>query len=251
MQPMVECSGFKIETSISKRCDCKFISRSISVNFSPCIAHTLAVSTQLWHVNYTNFSSYKSEDLNFCIMTRYVVCNDTNIVLKFGQNDTDEEIPLLPRYFNMYCWRTQKQRQQMRVSLEGKEWLWSQPFSLEEGTHIVEISEKKRLTLNLTVVPLSSTQYQVVFSGQLVIANMLLEHFELKIVRENTTDNKKSINQIVAGNSLTNSLVINYEKAHFLRLRFYGLETSWSGDIPLMEHAKSAQPWLVKGELPM
>ncbi|XP_044753199.1 vacuolar protein sorting-associated protein 13B isoform X2 [Coccinella septempunctata] len=246
MQPMIDCSGFKFETSISKRCDCNFISKSVAVSFSPSIAHTLAVSAQLWNLNYSSFITNKSEDLNFCVLTRYIICNDTNTALKFGQNDTDEEIMLMPRYFNLYCWRTQKQKQQMRVSLEGKEWLWSQPFSLEVGTQIVEISEKKKLSLNLTVIALSATQLQVVFSGQLIIANMLSEHFELKIVRENVTDNRKIVNQVVAGNSMTTSMVINYDKAHFLRLRFYGLETSWSGDIPLMEHAKSAQPWLVK-----
>ncbi|XP_045475296.1 vacuolar protein sorting-associated protein 13B [Harmonia axyridis] len=246
MQPMIECFGFKFETSISKRCDCHFMSKSVSVNFSPSLAHTLAVSTQLWNLNYTSFTSNKERHMNFCILTRYVICNETNITLKFGQNGTREEILLMPKFFHQYCWRTQKQKQLMRVCLEGKEWLWSRPFSLEVGTQVIEISEKKLLTLNVSVVALSATQCQVIFSGQLVIANMLLEHFELKIVRENVTDNRKVINQVVAGNSMTTSMVINYSKAHFLRLRFYGLDTSWSGDIPLMEHSKSSQPWLVK-----
>ncbi|KAK9889546.1 hypothetical protein WA026_006901 [Henosepilachna vigintioctopunctata] len=246
MQPMVECSGLKLETSIGNTCNCNFISKSLGVHFSPSIAHTLAVSMQLWNQSYLAFVSNEEEDLDFLVITRYVISNDTNVALKFGQANTDEEITLMPKHFNLYCWRSQKKKQELRVSVESKEWKWSESFSLRVGTQILDVDDRRKLTLNLAVVAVSATQYNVVFSGQLVITNMLVEHFELKVIQDSRNDNKKIINQIVAGNSTTTSMIINYEKNYFLRLRFYGLDTSWTGDIPLMEHSKSVQPWLVK-----
>ncbi|KAL3269016.1 hypothetical protein HHI36_008100 [Cryptolaemus montrouzieri] len=245
MQEMMKSTGFRLETSIAKTCNIHCISKSISVNFSPSIAHTLAISTELWNQNYLGFTKKNEEDLDFLIVTRFVICNDTNVPLKFGQIHTDEKIVLMPKYFNLYCWRSQKHKQQLRVSLESKE-TWSEPFSLNIGSLIIEVNKKKKLTLNLTIIALSATQYQVIFSGQLVIANMLLEHFELKVIPEGHIDNRKIINQVVGGSSTTTAMVINFEKAYFLRLRFYALDTSWTGDIPLMEHSKSVQPWLVK-----
>lgn len=37
-----------------------------------------------------------------------------------------------------------------------------------------------------------------------------------------------------------------FPNRHFLRVRFFGLDSAWSGDIPLVENTKCTQPWLVK-----
>lgn len=79
-----------------------------------------------------------------------------------------------------------------------------------------------------------------------------MEHFELRVVeavRENReTEFKNTTTHIVPGRSRTASIFINNKKKYHLRLRFYGLESAWTGDIPLREHANVSQPWLVKGK---
>lgn len=78
-----------------------------------------------------------------------------------------------------------------------------------------------------------------------------MEHFELKVVEivgENReTEFRNATTHIVAGRSRTSSIFVNSKKKYHLRLRFYGLESAWTGDIPLREHTNVSQPWLVKG----
>lgn len=118
----------------------------------------------------------------------------------------------------------------------------------------------------MTVKNVSKTQKQITFFGQLIVCNMLAEHFEMKVV-EVVSDNKEqefrvAQSHIVGGRSAAPSIFINNKKNYILRLRFYGLESSWTGDIPLREHATGknrtnknkrvtkkytgSQPWLVK-----
>lgn len=185
-------------------------------------------------------------------MTHYVICNDTNLILSFGQTGTDEDHTLLTRQCHLYSWRSQKSKQMLKIGLEEKTKIWSKPFSIDiEGNQICVISHENNTALVVTVKNLSATQKQVVFSGQLIFSNMLLEHFEVKIVRALSEDREREFKQapkyIVNGQSTPPSLLLNVMEKYFLRLRFFGLESAWSGDIPLLENTKCAQPWLVKG----
>lgn len=152
----------------------------------------------------------------------------------------------------MYSWRSQKCRQMIRVALEEFHWLWSETFRIDtDGTEIYKITDESSMMIAVTVISLSATQKQVIFSGQLVICNTLLEHFEMKVVEAVEVDKDKTFKnapiQVVNGKSVPPSILINCNRKYFLRLRFYGLESAWSGDIPLVENTKCAQPWLVKG----
>lgn len=111
-QPLLDPFTYKLEVSMSDSLRLNFLSRPIQLRIGPNIAHTLAVSGQLWSQSATN-----SEKNDFIIVSRYVVCNDTNVNIRFGQTSTDEDILLMPRHFHLYCWRTQKRKQEMRVNL--------------------------------------------------------------------------------------------------------------------------------------
>ncbi|XP_023312739.1 vacuolar protein sorting-associated protein 13B-like [Anoplophora glabripennis] len=79
---------------------------------------------------------------------------------------------------------------------------------------------------------------------------MLVEHFELKVMEavngNREAEFKNSPTYIIPGKSSTLSIFTNNKKTYIVRLRFYGLESAWTGDIPLREHATGSQPWLVK-----
>lgn len=148
-----------------------------------------------------------------------------------------------------------------RISLEESDWAWSKPFSIsQEGTQMIHFNSEKNFTIFLTVKQVSKTQTQITFFGQLVVCNMLSEHFEMKVIFDNpqglmriivifiiqvieaVSDNKEqefrnAQNHVVGGRSAAPSIFINNGKSYFLRLRFYGLESAWTGDIPLREHA--------------
>ena len=72
-------------------------------------------------------------------LTNIMVVNETGQQIRFGQADTDEEITLQPKHLSMYCWRTNKASQRLRMGLSTA--AWSESFSLsQEGTRLLTIS---------------------------------------------------------------------------------------------------------------
>ncbi|CAG9819390.1 unnamed protein product [Phaedon cochleariae] len=248
-QPLIEPFTCKIEVNMKDHLSCNFISRPIQVKFGPSIAHSFAIATQMWD------QTYKRKDTkgDFIVMTRYVICNDTNTNMRFGQTATDEDILLPPKHFHVYSWRSHKKKQQLKVALEENGWVWSKSFTIfDEGIQTIQYNTENNVSMLISVTALSATQKKVTISGQLVVSNMLMEHFELKVIeaqsfKENKENEfKNSPTYVIAGRSTSASILLNKRKTYFLRLRFYGLESAWTGDIPLREHNNGSQPWLVK-----
>lgn len=244
-QNLLEPSAVKLEVGVSKEVSVSAISKPIRFNVSPSIGHTLAVGAQMWKQRH-------EEGTDLVVVTRLVVCNDTNVNLRFGQASTDEDILLPPRRCHLYAWRTQKLGQMLRVAVEENGWAWSRGFLVaDEGSELCRLGSDGKVAVVVAVEPLSATQKRVTFAGQLVICNMLQENFECKVVpdvkRDREKEFKKATSHVVARRCSPPSLLVDTEKSHHLRIRFFGLESTWSGDIPLMENAKCAQPWLVKG----
>lgn len=255
-QIFIDTFSSRIELSIMKydRIKLNFSTKqTIQFKFNPNIAHSLAISGQLW--------TKQSND--FILLTRYIICNNTNINLRFGQYNTDENMLLPSKYFHMYSWRTQKSHTQLlklAVFIDSdNEWLWSKPFHIDDANRTEIVRLKPDLMLIVKVDAISSTQLQITISGQLIVSNMLLEQFEFKIVDNNSESGtaaagstRKStpphIVHILGGKTTTPSMLIDSRKSYFMRLRFFGLESAWTGDIPLKEHTKGSQPWLVKGK---
>lgn len=90
---------------------------------------------------------------------------------------------------------------------------------------------------------------QVILSGQLVLTNLLAEHLEchvLPMADETSGPQGEGQNLIAVGRSTPPSVLLDANCKMVLRIRFYGLDSTWSGDIPLRENCRSGQPWLVK-----
>ncbi|CAG9772920.1 unnamed protein product [Ceutorhynchus assimilis] len=232
----------KLELCLSKGLQSNFISKPIQVKFGPSIAHTLAISAQMWTQN---------NDQDFIMVTRYVICNDTNVSIRFGQCSTEENVLVASRAFHLYSWKSQRKKQLLRVSLEENNWNWSTPFPIyKEGTRMIHFKANKKFTLFVTIKNISKTQKQITFFGQLIVCNMLSEHFEMKVI-EAVSENKEqefrnAQNHVVGSRTAAPSVFISDKKQYFLRLRFFGLDSAWTGDIPLREHVTGSQPWLVK-----
>ena len=248
-QPLIKQFQIRAQGHVNKLVDVNIASEPICIMLGASSAHTLAVSSQLWNEAFTS----DPKAVNFIIITHYVICNDTDVNLRFGQLGS-EDILLLSRHCHLYSWRSQKSKQAMRVALETLQWTWSETFRIDQdGTQICNINMSDAVAIVITVKSISATQKMVIFSGQLIICNTLLEHFQLKVIEAVEKDKDKEFRnartRVINGKSIPPSIIINSNKKYFLRVKFYGIESAWSGDIPLSENTKSAQPWLVKGKI--
>ncbi|XP_027028317.2 vacuolar protein sorting-associated protein 13B isoform X2 [Tachysurus fulvidraco] len=143
------------------------------------IIHTLDTAVKAWQQNLRP----EAEELIFC---HYVVCNDTQETLCFGQLDTDESVVLSSGQSHQYCWRSHKAPQLLHVCIEGwGNWRWSEPFSIDNvGTMVRCIQRKSQIaSLIIKIQQLSGVQKQIIICGRQVICNYLSEVIEVQLVQ--------------------------------------------------------------------
>ncbi|CAK9795272.1 Intermembrane lipid transfer protein VPS13B [Anthophora plagiata] len=246
MQEILEPVEARFQLSLSHKTDVSLTCSPLSLKLSPTIAHTLAVSTHLW------YAALEEENKNTILFTRYVVANDTNVPILFGQSGTGDNILLESRQCTFYSWRNIGNKM-LRIAIEENIWLWSKPFSVGvNGVQAVEFSNSvTKAAAFVSVTSLSATQKLVTFSGQLVISNQLIDNFEMKLVKYEAEIGSKVtvLKEVysVSGKSRPSSVILDGNKKMAIRLRFTTVpHLSWTGDIPLQPNAKWGQPWLVK-----
>ncbi|KAI4881788.1 hypothetical protein NFI96_011483 [Prochilodus magdalenae] len=128
----------------------------IQVSLGQHAIHTLDTALQAWQQNLNPVA----EELLF---SHYVICNDTQETLRFGQVDTDESVVLASRHSHQYCWRSHKSLQLLHLCIEGwGSWRWSEPFSIDNvGTLLRSIQWKgQTASLIIKILPLSGVQKQ-------------------------------------------------------------------------------------------
>lgn len=248
MQEVLDALEGRCQLSLSSKTDASLTCSPFTLKLGPAITHTLAVSTHLW------LASFNEEEKTVIVLTRYVIANDSNISIRFGQSGTGDNILLENRQCNFYSWR-QIGNQMIRISIEEHACrpVWSRPFPVNKnGTQVIEFSNStNNVVVFVNVTSLSATQKLVTFSGQLVISNQLIDNFEMRLVKyEAEVGSKVTVLKEVypiPGKSFPSSIVLENNKKMAMRLRFTNLtHLSWTGDIPLQPNVKWGQPWLVK-----
>lgn len=246
MQEVLDTLEGRFQLSLSEKIDVSLTCNPFTLKLGPAITHTLAVSAHLW------LASFDEEEKSVIVLTRYVIANDSNIPIRFGQSGTGDSILLESRQCNFYSWR-QIGNQMIRISIEENAWVWSRPFPVnKDGIQVIEFNNSMIGTvIFVNVTSLSATQKLVTFSGQLVISNQLIDNFEMKLVKyEEEVGSKVTVSKEVypiPGKSFPPSIVLENNKKMAMRLRFTDLtHLSWTGDIPLQPNIKWGQPWLVK-----
>ncbi|XP_012268331.2 intermembrane lipid transfer protein VPS13B isoform X1 [Athalia rosae] len=237
----------KVQLSIADRIDLSVVCNPFSLKFGPAVSHTLAVSAHLWAI------AFDSENKNVVVLTRYVIANDSNIPIRFGQSGTEDNTILQSRQCHFYFWRSVN-NQLLRIAIEDNSWAWSQAFAVNKnGIQVIDFGNNasKNITIFVNITSLSATQKLITFSGQLVITNQMVDNFEMKLVKyeaanEATIIPSKNVH-IIKGKSQPASTVLENTQNMAMRLRFASLTNlSWTGDIPLQPNMKCSQPWLVK-----
>nr|XP_012617463.1 vacuolar protein sorting-associated protein 13B isoform X1 [Microcebus murinus]XP_012617464.1 vacuolar protein sorting-associated protein 13B isoform X1 [Microcebus murinus]XP_012617465.1 vacuolar protein sorting-associated protein 13B isoform X1 [Microcebus murinus] len=165
--------------AIENLLDCTMIVDSIFVNFGQHVVHSLNTAIQAWQQN-------KCPEVEELVFSHFVICNDTQETLRFGQVDTDENILLASLHSHQYSWRSHKSPQLLHICIEGwGNWRWSEPFSVDHaGTFIRTIQYKGRTaSLIIKVQQLNGVQKQIIICGRQIICSYLSQSIELKVVQ--------------------------------------------------------------------
>ncbi|XP_037659327.1 vacuolar protein sorting-associated protein 13B isoform X2 [Choloepus didactylus] len=164
---------------VEKLLNCTMTVDSIFVNFGQHVVHSLNTAIQAWQQN-------KCPEVAELVFSHFVICNDTQETLRFGQVDTDENILLASLHSHQYSWRSHRSPQLLHICIEGwGNWRWSEPFSVDHaGTFIRTIQYKGRTaSLVIKVQQLSGVQKQIIICGRQIICSYLSQSIELKVVQ--------------------------------------------------------------------
>ena len=244
--------------------------KKILVRVGHFFSRTLSISKDIWEAAFNNsYSAISENGMSACQkqylipMTDYVICNNTQESIRFGQADTDENILLRPSEAHMYAWRSQRTRLQLRLCVEGLGyWRWCESFELsygeenalnarfraiDHGTHIT--------TLVITMKKMSQayesscSQYHVIVSGLISTASLLRDHLEVRAVLHkhgaalaaaatvsstSTHDHHQQQHRTILGSfCVAPSFLLQPDYVQGIKIRLLGIGTPWSGDIPL------------------
>ncbi|NWR73000.1 VP13B protein, partial [Centropus unirufus] len=218
--------------AIGRLLDCTIMVDPVFINFGQYALHSLNTAIQAWQQN----QCPEAEELVF---SHFVICNDTQETLRFGQVDTDENILLASLHSHQYSWRSHKSPQLLHICIEGwGNWRWSEPFSVDNtGTFIRTIQYKGRTaSLIIKVQQLSGVQKQILICGRQTVCSYLSESIELKVVQHYISQDgeavvKEHINCLAAKQKLPSYILEDNELTE-LSVKATGDE-DWSRDVCL------------------
>lgn len=100
LEPVLNVYKEKTQLLISSIADLSVNCDFLRFNVNPAICHTLSTSTHMW------LNTFKEEKVdNIMLLSRYIVANNTNVPLRFGQSGTEDNIILESRKCHFYSWR--------------------------------------------------------------------------------------------------------------------------------------------------
>ncbi|CAH1247692.1 VPS13B [Branchiostoma lanceolatum] len=237
MQPLVE--PFKLQGELMYRkeacvthIDTRVSTDPIHMRVAQGTVHTLTMAQRLWA---QNFSPTKTEDEQL-VLNYFLICNDTQETIRFGQVDTDENVVLCSRRMHGYSWRTHKQVQMLHVCFEGwGNWRWSEPFNIDTpGAFVRTIQHQGHTTsLIVKVQPITPLQKKITFCGRQVFTNHLSKDLQLEIVqvRKSQPALPRDLTCDLPARTTLPSFVLEDDMIRGVRLRAQGEFTVWSGEV--------------------
>uniref|UniRef100_A0A670KB47 Vacuolar protein sorting 13 homolog B n=1 Tax=Podarcis muralis TaxID=64176 RepID=A0A670KB47_PODMU len=237
MQAVVKPFGVLGQIAISGNLAEKILDGNVMVDplfisFGQHAIHSLHKTIQAWQQN----QCPEAEELVF---SHFVICNDTQETLRFGQVDTDENVLLASLHSHQYSWRSHKSPQLLHICIEGwGNWRWSEPFSVDNaGTFIRTIQYKGRTaSLIIKVLQLNGVQKQIIISGRQIVCSYLSESIEMKVVQHYTGQDgqavvKEHFDCLTPKQKLPSYVLENHELTE-LSVKAKGDE-DWSRDVSL------------------
>uniref|UniRef100_A0A182P8W4 Chorein N-terminal domain-containing protein n=1 Tax=Anopheles epiroticus TaxID=199890 RepID=A0A182P8W4_9DIPT len=244
------------------------ISDDISIRYGPSIGYNLAVAERMWNRS----MSATEPSSTFVLYSRYIVCNRTQIGLKFGQSGTSEMIYLGPSELCLYGFRSCRQSQQLQLYFtEGNTQVATEAFDVSsdglqqvcvQSIHEEDMEDEKMLLVRVESLSAdslggggSSTQRSVTIEGQIGFYNMTSQQLKLqyryyKIVPNSERNYTATNFQVAAGDSANLFSAANNKNQQTINIAIDGEgggRVGWSGDVPLREIMNGgSMPYLVK-----
>uniref|UniRef100_A0AAG5CN30 Chorein N-terminal domain-containing protein n=1 Tax=Anopheles atroparvus TaxID=41427 RepID=A0AAG5CN30_ANOAO len=240
----------------------KTISDDIAVRYGPSMGYNLTVAERIWNQS-------QEADATVVLYSKYIVCNRTQIGLKFGQTDTSEMIFLGPNELCLYAFRSCRQRQQLQLYFtEGRSEVTTEPFDVStEGLQQVfvqpiyeeDMEEEKVLLVRVEHLSTSgsNTQRSITIEGQISFQNMTSQRLKFQYRHCKSAPsgerNYTTTGFLVAAGESANLFSAAHNKSQqSINIAIDGEEgvsgrTGWSGDVPLREIMNGgSMPYLVK-----
>lgn len=166
VQPLIE--EFRIQSFVEINDDtinANLVVSDIKLRYGPSIAHSLAVSQQIWSQILTR------ESTKHVLFTRFIVCNNTIVPLQFGQSESEEKIFLRPKECSLYAFRSEKLLQNLSFGVqEDNVWIFSSPTAIAaDGSICCNLDNEHVVVVNTQKI--SSSQKMIVVKGQLEFLN--------------------------------------------------------------------------------
>lgn len=193
------------------------------------IVHNLICSMGAWMQILSDDRSHEDE----VIFSHYVICNDTQQTIRYGQVGTDENLVLQPREMHQYGWRSHKIKQKLHVCLDGPVWKWSDSVDISKpGTLLAysSSSSEQKYTLVITVRKISNVHNQVIITGLLTVSNRLSHDIEVKVI---TIEPNKEQIAVVGADQTMPSYVLEPGLVQGIKFRTYGSNGVWSKELQI------------------
>ncbi|XP_076844429.1 intermembrane lipid transfer protein VPS13B [Brachyhypopomus gauderio] len=212
--------------------NCSVFMDAVQVSVGQHAIHTLDTALQAWQQNLNPAAEE-------ALFSHYVICNDTQETLRFGQVDTDESVVLDSGQSHQYCWRSHKSPQLLHVCIEGwGNWRWSEPFSIDNAGALLRsiLRKGQTATLIIKVKQLSGVQKQVIICGRQVVCSYLSEAIEVRLVQHcvgvEGQMEMRELQTCVEPESKLPSYVLEEREVTELSVRACG-DQEWSQDVRL------------------
>ncbi|XP_074842974.1 intermembrane lipid transfer protein VPS13B isoform X3 [Carettochelys insculpta] len=240
VKPFKVCGQIAISSStMEKLLDCAVMVDPIFVQFGQHAVHSMNTAFQAWQQN----QCPEAEELVF---SHFVICNDTQETLRFGQVDTDENVLLASLHSHQYSWRSHKSPQLLHICIEGwGNWRWSEPFSVDNaGTFIRTIQYKGRIaSLIIKIQQFSGVQKQIIICGRQIVCSYLSDSIELKVVQHYIGQDGQAVVKehfdSLASKQKLPSYVLEDDELTELSVKATGDE-DWSRDVCLSSKTKES-----------
>uniref|UniRef100_A0A182JVY1 Vacuolar protein sorting-associated protein 13B n=1 Tax=Anopheles christyi TaxID=43041 RepID=A0A182JVY1_9DIPT len=266
----LEVSNMRAYGWISERSlEVKTIADDIGIRYGPSIGYNLAVAERMWN---QSLSATEQGTSPFVLYSRYIVCNRTQIGLKFGQCGTTEMIYLAPNELCLYGFRCCRQRQQLQLYFtEGNTQVSTEAFDVSsdglqqvcvQSIHEDDMEDEKMLLVRVESLSAnalaggSSTQRSITIEGQIGFYNMTSQRLKFqyryyKIVPNSERNYTTTCFPVAAGDSANLFSPANNKTQQTINIAIDGEggggRVCWSGDVPLREIMNGgSMPYLVK-----
>uniref|UniRef100_A0A182YLN0 Chorein N-terminal domain-containing protein n=1 Tax=Anopheles stephensi TaxID=30069 RepID=A0A182YLN0_ANOST len=269
----LEVSNVKAYGWIGERSvELRTITDDICVRYGPSIGYNLAVAERMWNrgISATNGESC------FVLYSRYVVCNRTQLGLKFGQTGTAEAIYLGPNELCLYGFRSCRQRQQLQLYFtEGTAQVATEPFDVStdglqqvcvQSIYEEDMEDEKMLLIRTESLAADGTdggggsssgsniQRTITIEGQISFYNMTSQRLKFqyryyKLVPNSERNYATTSFQVAPDDSANLFAPANNKNQQTINIALDGEDgrVVWSGDVPLREITNGgSMPYLVK-----